>query len=292
MSFAANETRTVNVAYEIPMAMAAGDTTKDSAVRYAKPWYQRLTICIYEGLEYVTVTGQSWAGPIHKAKFTVEAAGFERYLADRCIIEGRSPTREELAEAKNGYKEEAAQLEESIRNGDADGDPATLRTYLKNSTWLNLFDWHVKDCLIYRQVSPKDWREKDGQIVWEFKDYRPKEPIAISYFLTVLPKTAERVPSFIESLFDDSPTGDDLSDLREIYLAWWGVPPKSKSVREFVSDQRWYSPKDGMTPDKLTAEEKAVVAAIERYPIKKQSDSHERSPLRGRTDRPRRSLHD
>jgi hypothetical protein len=269
MSFAAGETRKVNVAYEIPMAMGAGDMTKDSAVSYARPWYQRLTMCIYEGFEYVTVTGGSWAGPIHSAKFAVETAGFEQYLADRCIVEGRGPTDKERAALQEEYRKLVVDLEGSIKNRKREVEPAASRTYLKNSVWLQLFDWHVKDRLIHRQIGPKGWREKDGQLVWEFKDYRPKEPITVSYFLTILPKTAERVPAFIESLFDDRPTRGDLRDLREIYLAWWGIQARSKAVRDFVSDQRWYSPKDGMTTDKLTAEQKAVVTAIERYPAKK-----------------------
>jgi hypothetical protein len=136
-----------------------------------------------------------------------------------------------------------------------------------------MFDWRVKDCLIHRQVGPKGWREKDGHITWEFKNYRPKQPITVCYFLSVFPKTPEKIPSFVKSVLGDKPTKEDLGDMREIYLAWWGIPPKSKSVQTFVSNQCWYSPKDGMTPDRLTAEQKAVISAIEKYPTTKQSPS-------------------
>jgi hypothetical protein len=110
MSFAGDEVRKLNVAYEIPMAMALATTDKDWEVRDAKSWYPRLMMCIYEGLEYVTVTGQSWAGPIHSAKFTLEVAGFEQYLADRFIIEGKGRTKEERAEIEKGFKEQASTL--------------------------------------------------------------------------------------------------------------------------------------------------------------------------------------
>jgi hypothetical protein len=268
MSFAGNEVRKVNVAYEIPMAMAVGDTAKDSAIAYAKPWFTRLTMCIYEGFEYVTVTGRSWAGPIRNAKFNVETAEFERYLADRCVVEGKPVSIEQRAELETAFKGMEAKLEESIKDGMADGDPVVLRNYLRNSVWLQLFDWHVKDCLIHRRIAPDGWRDKDGRIAWEFENYRPKESITVSYFLMVLPKTAERIPSFIKSVLDDRPTKQDLSDLREIYLAWWGIRPKNKAVREFVSNQCWYSPKEGVALDKLTAEQKTVISAIERYPAK------------------------
>jgi hypothetical protein len=54
-------------------------------------------------------------------------------------------------------------------------------------------------------------------------------------------------------------------------LAWWGIPPKTKSVREFVSNQQWYMPKDGMTVEKLTGEQKAVISAIEQQPTPSKS---------------------
>ena len=101
-------------------------------------------------------------------------------------------------------------------------------------------------------------------VTWEFRNYRPGNAIGVVYTLSILPKKPEAVPSFAKLLLGNRPSQEDLSDLGEIYLAWWGIAPKSKSVRQFVSNQRWYTPKDGMTADKLTAEQRAVVAALEQ----------------------------
>ena len=70
-------------------------TEKDWEIKYAKRWYSRLTTAIFEGFDYVTVTGQSWAGPIEHAKFELHVAGFDRYLANRFIIERPGRTAEE-----------------------------------------------------------------------------------------------------------------------------------------------------------------------------------------------------
>jgi hypothetical protein len=232
MTFQADEVRELNVAYEIPMAVALVDTRKDQGIEirrisYSKKWYSELEMAIAEGLDYVTETGQSWAGPIEHAKFEVHVREFERYLADRCIVE----TKEPKADHERG------------------------KTY---------FDWHIKNRLIHRAVGPDGWKEKDGVLTWDFTNYRPEEGIGVGYTLTILPKTPESVPSFVKSVLGDKPSKEDLNALREIYLAWWGISPKSESVRRFVSNQRWYVSKDGMTADKLTAEQKAVIAALER----------------------------
>jgi hypothetical protein len=226
MSFQSDEVRELSVAYEIPMAMGLGDTKRDWSAPDAKEWHSKLNGAIIESLDYVTVTGQSWAGPIDHATFEVNVGEFEQYLAERWIIEGLD------------WRSQPS-------------DPEVM-------------NWHIKDRLIHRQIGPDGWKEKDGVISWEFKNYRPKDGIGVIYRLTIFPKTPNEVPSFVKFVLGDKPSKENLSDLREIYLAWWGIAPKSKSVRQFVSNQRWYAPKDGMTADKLTAEQKAVVSAIER----------------------------
>jgi hypothetical protein len=273
MSFQGDEVCKLNIAYEIPMAMGLSSMDDDWDAHYPKAWYSRLTPCIYEGFDYVTVTGQSWAGPIHNAKFNLHIAGFEQYLASRCIIEERVLTAEERAAIEKTNKENAARIEEEIKNGEIKGNPAEFRDLLSNDAWKSLLDWHIKDCMIRRQVGPDGWQEKDGLITWEFKNYRPKEPIRVSYFLSILPKTPNGVPSFVRLVLGNKPSKEDLSDLREIFLAWWGIAPKSESVLQFVSKQRWYSPKDGMKADKLTTEKKAVISAIEQYSPNPQSSS-------------------
>lgn len=266
MTFKGDEVCNLNVAYEIPMAMALSTTEKkDWKIKYAKPWYPRLVTDIVEDFEYVTVTGQSWAGPIESAKFRLNVAGFERYLNDRFIFEKPSLAAEERAAAEKAAKERATALEKLIEESKTKDRSQKLRDLLSNNAWGSLFDWRIKDRLIRRDIAPDGWKEKDGAIVWEFNNYRPKDAIQVGYSLTILPKNPEDIPSFVKLLLDNKPSKEDLSDLREIYLAWWGIAPKSESVRRFVSNQRWYRPKGDMTAEKLTVEQKAVISAIERY---------------------------
>ncbi len=272
MTFQGDETRTLNVAYEIPMTAVLYCTEKESDIKYAKTWYERLTPCIYEGIEYVTVTGQSWAGPIGTAKFNVHVGGFEQYLATRYIIERPEFTAKEQLDLEKSQKERATRLRQEIKEARKDKPPLsdTELDALIDDLLHYPVDFHIKNCLIHRKVSLKEWQEKDGVIRWEFKNYRPQESLDIAYVLVILPKTPEGVPMFIKWVLGEKPKQEDLNDLREIYLAWWGIAPQSKTVREFVSNQHWYSPKDGMTMEKLTAEQKVVISAIEQqFPPKK-----------------------
>lgn len=299
MTFQADEVRELNVAYEMPTAIGLGDTTKDSddIVRRTqelllppaggraagseggrrdvpksasdsrhdvKDWYPILTSNIFEGLEYVTVTGQSWAGPIESAKFELNVKGFEQYLNERYVIERPPYTAEQLAEIEKEKKETVARIENAIKSGELKGSPSELRDLLNDAAQEPRFDWHIKDRLIYRQVLPAGWKEADGVITWEFKNYHPKDAIQVAYLLTVFPRRPEAVPSFVNLVLGSKPSKEDLADLREVYLAWWGISPKRESARLFVSSQRWYAPKNGMTADKLTPEQKAVVSALER----------------------------
>jgi hypothetical protein len=217
---------------------------------------------VYEGFEYVTETGRSWAGPIEHATFEVDVRGFEQYLDGRFIIETPELTAEERKAWEGAAAAAAAAMDEADRE----------RFFRQQN---RQFDWRVKQREIRREVKPDGWKDeikpdgwegKEGVLTWDFKNYRPKDPIVVNYYLTLFPKKAEDVPSFVKSMIGEKPSAEDLGDLREIYLAWWGIVPKSDSVRKFVSNQRWYSPKESMTAAKLTAEQKAVASALERHP--------------------------
>jgi hypothetical protein len=188
-------------------------------------------------------------------------------LNDRFLIERPECSVEDRVAMEKLAKEESAKLEQSIKESNAGNEEEIARSLniQANDLWESLFDWRIKDRLIHRKIALVGWKEKDAVIVGEFKNYHPKDAIHVGYFLTIFPKKAQDIPVFIKSLLDDAPSKEDLSDLREIYLAWWGIVPKSESVRKFVSNQRWYSPKNGMTVNKLTSEQNAVIAAIEQY---------------------------
>jgi hypothetical protein len=230
MTFQADETRELNVAYEMPAFVAPGTANIDGKPHSMEKEAGAKNYWIVEGglgewFWYVTETGRSWAGPIEHAKFQVYVGGFERFLPDRSETTSK-PNR----------------------------PPEKGVTY---GTW----------GLIHREVSPAGWKEDRGVLTWEFQDYRPEKPIAVNYLITVFPRMRDAVPSFIRFVLGEKPRPEDIADLREIYLAWWGIVPKSEPVRQFVSQQCWYSPKDGMTVDKLTPEQKAIAAELERRAV-------------------------
>ena len=69
---------------------------------------------------------------------------------------------------------------------------------------------------------------------------------------------------FVAAVLGDKPGAEDLRDLREILLASWGIAPEHEAIRRFVAAQVWYKPKSGLTVDKLDAEQKAALAALQR----------------------------
>jgi hypothetical protein len=232
MTFQPDEVRTLNVGYQIPMATGLADTKKErhfEKEKQGKEWYSKLEEAIGEVLFYVTETGQSWAGPIEDADFEIHVREFERYLANRGVFESTPRT---------------ANQDDKTEKPDDSG--------------------LTKNCLIHRRIWPNGWKEKDGILTWHFKNYRPKEPIGVNYTLTYLPKTSENMPSIVRYVLGEKPSREDVDDLREIFMASWGIAPKSKSVQQFVSNQIWYSPKKDMTVDKLSTEQKAAIAALER----------------------------
>jgi hypothetical protein len=248
MTLQGDEVRELHVAYERPMRISPMPSIKRNLEANPeqenkpshdgrKSWYSYFETNLGEWFWYVTETGRSWAGPIEHAKFEVYVGAFERYLDQRDV-------------GKDQEKPKSKELMQSNRS----------------------LEVRTGDMLVHREILPGGWKEKDRVITWEYKDYRPSKGITIGYSLYVLPKTPEAVPKFVGSVLGDKPSKEDLGDLREIYMAWWGIAPKSKSVRQLVSNLRWYTPKDGMTADKLTAEQKAVVAALERCAAKAEDD--------------------
>ncbi len=230
MTFQANETRELRVAYEIPMAMGLATTANSpqAAVREkGKAWFTTLESAMGEGLEYITVTGQSWAGPIENATFEVYVGGFEKYLAQRGFLDALPP---------------------SIA---ADDKKAGSRS-----------SWNIKSGLVHRQIDPAGWKEKDGVLRWEFKNYRPKDAISVSYIQTFLPSKAEDM-SLFAGVLGDKPSAEDFRDLREILLASWGIVPEHEAIRRFAAAQVWYKPKSGLTVEKLDAQQKAALSALE-----------------------------
>ncbi|MCK6459729.1 MAG: DUF4424 domain-containing protein [Planctomycetes bacterium] len=113
---------------------------------------------------------------------------------------------------------------------------------------------------VFRRIAPSGWREGERSIVWEFEGEVPEGPLAVAFYVTVLPTVPEDVPAFAKAMLGEKPAAEDLSDLKEILLATYGVAPKTPRVLEFVSRQIWYEERAGV---ELAPAERAIIDALE-----------------------------
>jgi hypothetical protein len=113
---------------------------------------------------------------------------------------------------------------------------------------------------VFRRIEPSGWREEEHLIKWEFEGEVPEGPLAVAFYVTVLPTVPGDVPAFVKTVLGEKPSAEDLADLREIVLATYGVAPATARVREFVSRQVWYEERKDA---KLSPDERAIVEALE-----------------------------
>ena len=237
MSFAPRETRTLRVQYRIPMSMGLATTRKDGDARSGRGLslhtQQLLESSLLEFAGYVTSTGSSWAGNVETGTFTVITEPFELYLSRRGIFEepatGLSPA-------------ESAQMSE---------------TYPVRHPW-----W-------FRQITPDGWQAIEGGVQWRYKDFKPQDPITVRYYVTQLPRLAEEVDAFVDSLLksltrEGGAPASPLKLAREILLATYGKEPESDAAKAFVTGQIWYAPRKDFSMEGLSPTQKAVVEAFER----------------------------
>ncbi|MCE5287225.1 MAG: hypothetical protein LLG02_15455 [Pelosinus sp.] len=227
MVFEPYETIDLYVSYKMPMSM--GDTVtayQPMQARYSRDWYFKLTEALVEHFSYITETGSSWSGKIEKADFNVNVRGFEEYLHSRQVFEESQRFRQ-FTEKRN------------IR-------------------------YPQKPYYIFREISPEaDFIENKDNINWTYTDYKPGKPIIFGYWLLYnLPCNIEQVQSFIKTIRRGRPTREDVCDLKEIIMAYMGVPPKTPRVEDFVKQQRWYGKKRFITEQDLSEEDKQFIRQI------------------------------
>ena len=230
MKLAAGEKCQLLVAYSMPMSMGLDSTDKrdsmaDRVKRPAgKEWYGAFGGGLMEGFGYVTETGLSWAGPVERATFRVQVAGFEKYLQHRGLVdvmpEGKIPERP--------------------------FNPFSIRSQIA-----------------YREVEPEGWALKGEWLQWEYAPYKPGKEIDVSYYLLPVPRTADDCAGVVKGLLGNEPKKEDLQDLREIVAAYYGVTPKTQRVVDFVKNQRWYHPAAKPEDVRLSEEQKAVLAKLD-----------------------------
>jgi hypothetical protein len=236
MAFAPREKRALRVAYILPMCVAMASTAKQEQSsskmlaprRYGRPWYALLEPCSFEQLTYITETGNSWKGPIESATFRIDTAGVEYWMGRR----GSSF----LAEV----------------------DPPPGSSELQQL-------YRMKVGLTYEQRSPGDWKDdpEHGWTSWKIRNYKPGAPIRFCWFVTSLPQDAEDCELLVRQLMGTHPQEAEVLELAEIVAAFFGIAPKTDSVKEFVERQVWYHPRKGLRRSGLTDEQRQTLARLE-----------------------------
>lgn len=235
MRFDPKERKNLEVQYRIPMSMGLASSRKDPntfSPAGSALSQELLDIAMLDQMGYITSTGSSWSGDVDKATFTVITDPFERYLYRRGITE------EQTSELKG---EELEQFKSSFP--------------VAHPWW-------------FRRIKPDGWKHVEGGVQWSYQDFKPRDPIEVSYFVTQIPSRAEEVDPFLDrfvaGLGPNEAATTELGKLKEIVLATYGKEPTDKAVEDFVSQQLWYSPKKNFSAVGLTERQKAVLDKIDR----------------------------
>ena len=236
MKFAPRETKTLRVLYHIPMSMGLVSTERDEgaekSARTEAFSQELLVIAQVELVGYITSTGSSWAGNVEQATFTAYTQQFEKYIETRGIAD---QTKRDIS------PEETARFESSFP--------------VQHPCW-------------FREIKPAGWKPIEGGVQWQYRNFKPKEPIVINYYQTQLPKNPEEVDAFIDRFLKGLQTGDsantELTKIRELLLATYGKEPDDPAVRNFASGQRWYAPRKNFSMNDLRPEQRAVLDSVSR----------------------------
>lgn len=117
----------------------------------------------------------------------------------------------------------------------------------------------------FREVSPEGWVPIKNGISWEYKNFKPQEPIFIYYYVSNLPRFSKDVDSFLNLLNSTSRLNrEDLITIKEIILATYGKEPVDISAKKFVEDQIWYQPLKNFSLETLSLEQQEIIKEFER----------------------------
>jgi hypothetical protein len=235
MNFAPRESRTLKVNYHIPMSMGLVSTERDEqATKSSRPTgvlaQELVVLAQMEMVGYITSTGSSWSGNVETASFTVYTKPFERYFERRGITE------ENTADLST---EEAERFKSSFP--------------VQHPWW-------------FRQITPAGWNQVKGGVQWQYKDFKPKDPIEIHYYMTQLPIRPEEVGPFLEQALRGVAKRDravELEKIRQLLLATYGEEPQDSTVRAFAAEQLWYAPSKDFSAEKLTPSQRAIVRKVD-----------------------------
>ncbi len=234
MHFAPEGTRTLTVRHRIPMSMGLVPLQKEQTVTPASDVFGQefLNIGQLDMAGYITSTGSSWAGEVEDSKFTLITEPFERYLQHRGITE------EDDAELSS---EERERLNSSFP--------------VRHPWW-------------FRQIEPAGWKPVKGGVQWEYKDFKPKDPIEVRYYETQFPRLKREVDPFVDTFLRQLKPNESaraqLARLREVMLAVYGCEPSDPTAKAFASMQIWYRPSPGCSVAQLNTWQRAVLQQLEK----------------------------
>jgi hypothetical protein len=103
-------------------------------------------------------------------------------------------------------------------------------------------------------------------VQWQYKDFKPKDPIEIHYYMTQLPIRPEEVGPFLEQALRGVAKRDravELEKIRQLLLATYGEEPQDSTVRAFAAEQLWYAPSKDFSAEKLTPSQRAIVRKVD-----------------------------
>jgi len=265
MRFVANETKTLHVGYVLPMSTAAGTTRMASAaqnafsrLRYEKPWHVRTEACLKVFFSYVTETGQSWAGTTETARFQFSNTAFERCLREYPEYLGRKPV-ELLRDSK--VPDEASPTHANV-------GPMAEAGFVAG----------MKLGAVYRQITPAGWKPsydsnvpagkpkpsyEPDSIAWDFDNYEPGVPLRFSYYLLGFPETVADCQPWVRRILGEAGRKEDVLELREIVGAFFGIEPKTASVKRLVECQVWYQPESHLGGPRLSEARRAVLKRLQ-----------------------------
>jgi len=243
MKFLPKENKTLNVQYHIPISMGLVSLAKNEQLSESTPGFHTpefLDTGMLEMAGYITSTGSSWSGSVETATFTVITEPFESYLERRGVIE-------ESKRKLRGFSRE----EESR--------PRTALP-VRHPWW-------------FRKIKPEGWRKVEGGVQWQYKDFKPKDPIDVRYYITQFPRLPEEVDAFVDALLSSGTSRKELEEINEILLSTYGKEPEGNPAKEFASGQLWYVPRKDFSMADLTPDQAAVLGKLNARIERLKSDS-------------------
>ncbi len=263
MTFASKESKTVVVRYKIPVSPTFGaftpslfdsalintSSSKLSSDQLLELFAMRNPLrefgfCDSYEFAYVTETGRSWAGPIESATFRLNDQQFQKDLND-------------------SFQKEAT-LNRNRPSTDATRGPDLQLAEIFKTP--------------FRTVSPEGWKpasmpavsasgttaaSEPNCLVLKYDNYEPKQPLVFHYYGLPFPQKADECEEWIRTALGQEPKQSVVLELRELLAAFFGVPPKSETVKDFASTQVWFTPDRAIKESELTAEQKAILTRLE-----------------------------